>query len=221
MSRVPYIPAPQVDNTRQGFFDPADVRSILKHLPAHARAVVRFAYLTGWRKSEILSLQWNQIDWDTGEIRLEPGTTKNKEGRTFPFRALPPLEALLQELRERTRTRERATGMIIPWLFHYRGKRLQSIRKAWANARKETGVPGAWFHDLRRSAIRNMERAGVSRSVAMKLSGHQTESVYRRYAIADSAALEEGVGKLASLHHDDQSDAQLGTVMPLSEAKEA
>ena len=66
-----------------------------------------------------------------------------------------------------------------------------------------------------------MERAGVSRSVAMKLSGHQTESVYRRYAIADSAALEEGVGKLASLHHDDQSDAQLGTVMPLSEAKEA
>ena len=56
----------------------------------------------------------------------------------------------------------------------------------------------------------------------MKLSGHQTESVFRRYAIADSAALEEGVGKLANLHSHDQSDAQLGrTVVPLSRAQEA
>jgi len=55
-------------------------------------------------------------------------------------------------------------------------------------------------HDLRRTAVRNLERAGVSRSAAMKLTGHKTESVYRRYAIVSEADLTEGVGKLAALH---------------------
>lgn len=218
LSNVPPVPSPKVNNTRRGFFTREDVEAIIKHLPEHAKPVVRFLFLTGWRKSEGLNLQWSQVDFEAGEIRLEPGTTKNDEGRTFPFRVLPPLAELLEERRRKTRELERERGEIIPWVFHRNGQRLKSIRTGWVNARKAAGMPDAWIHDLRRSAVRNMERAGVSRSVAMKLSGHKTESVYRRYAIADKAALEEGVGKLANLH---ATDGESRTVLPLDEARES
>lgn len=75
------------------------------------------------------------------------------------------------------------------------------------------GLHGRLVHDLRRTAVRNLERAGVSRSVAMKLTGHKTEAVYRRYAITSAADLSEGVAKLATLH-----DASMGsrTVLPFA-----
>ena len=62
---------------------------------------------------------------------------------------------------------------------------------------KEAGVPGLLLHDFRRTAVRNLERAGVARSVAMKITGHKTESVYRRYAIVSDADLQEAARKLA------------------------
>ena len=61
---------------------------------------------------------------------------------------------------------------------------------------RDAGVPGRLFHDFRRSAVRNLERAGESRSVAMKITGHKTESVYRRYAIVSDADLREATRKL-------------------------
>ncbi|MFQ5893286.1 MAG: tyrosine-type recombinase/integrase, partial [Nitrospinota bacterium] len=70
------------------------------------RPVVEFAYLTGWRISEIISLEWRQMDFKAKTVRLEPGTTKNDEGRTFPFAAFPTLESLLTRQRERTETVE-------------------------------------------------------------------------------------------------------------------
>lgn len=95
---------------------------------------------------------------------------------------------------------ERETERIIPWVFHRNGEQIKSFRTAWDAACRRAGIPDAIFHDLRRTVIRNMERAGVSRSVAMKLSGHKTMSVFSRYAIADVAALAEGVAQLAQLH---------------------
>ena len=83
-------------------------------------------------------------------------------------------------------------------MFHYRGKRLNDFRRTWNATCENAGVPGTTFHDLRRTAVRNLERAGVSRSVAMKITGHKTEAVYRRYAIADQRSLEEGLQKLAT-----------------------
>jgi integrase len=71
--------------------------------------------------------------------------------------------------------------------------------------RRKAGRPGLLPHDLRRSAVRNLERAGISRSIAMKLTGHKTEAVYRRYAIVAENDLREAGAKLA---------AELGTDAP-------
>ena len=102
----------------------------------------------------------------------------------------------------------------MPWLFHRDGKELKDIRGAWDSACRRAGVEGALFHDLRRSAVRNLERAGVSRSVAMDLTGHKTESIFRRYAIVDSTALAEGVEKLAR-HNNGTKTAQTVHKLPM------
>jgi integrase len=72
---------------------------------------------------------------------------------------------------------------IIAHVFHRYGRPIKSLRRAWKTACKQAGVPWLLLHDLRRSAVRNLERAGVSPSVAMKLACHKTDNVYRRYAI--------------------------------------
>lgn len=200
LSRVPKVPTLQTDNTREHFLTMADVEAICGEIAADLEPVVRFAALTGWRKGEILGLQWRQVDFDAETVHLDPGSTKNRDGRTFPFSTYPPLRDLLLEQRERTKAVERSTGRIVSHVFHRHGEPISSMRGAWNGACKRTGLQGAWFHDLRRTAVRNLERAGVPRSVATKLTGHKTESVYRRYAIADEAALKEGVEKLAALH---------------------
>ncbi len=110
-------------------------------------------------------------------MRLEPGTTKNSEGRAFPL--IPELRALLERRQAITRRCERAQGRIIAHVFHRYGRPIKSLRRAWRTACKNAGRPGLLLHDLRRSAVRNFERASISRSVAMKVTGHKTEAVYR------------------------------------------
>lgn len=216
LTQALHFPSVQVDNVRKNFLTMGDVDAICGELNDHLAPTVRFAALTGWRKSEVLGLRWLNVDFDAGTLRLEPGTTKNREGRTFPFSALPPLEDLLQHQRERTDAVEKETGQIVTHVFHRDGEPIRAMRKAWNKAAKRAGLEGAWFHDLRRTAVRNLERAGVPRSVATELTGHKTESVYRRYAIADEAALQEGVEKLARLHGD--SDEGRSTI-PLRAAE--
>jgi hypothetical protein len=88
---------------------------------------------------------------------------------------------------------------IIPHVFHRNGEPIKCFRGSWMTACKAAGVPGRIFHDLRRTAVRNFERAGVPRSVAMKLTGHKTEAVYRRYAIVSDADLRAAADKLAAM----------------------
>jgi len=147
-------------------------------------------------------------------IRLEPGTTKNRDGRTFPFAALPELAEILGQQRAVTRALELERGRIIPLVFHVSGEPiwLKRFYRHWWRAAKAAEVyqdsqdpitgkvrRGPIPHDFRRTAVRNLERAGVARSVAMKLTGHRTEAVYRRYAIVSESDLANGVERLAAL----------------------
>jgi integrase len=209
----PYIPGVAVDNARKGFFEPADFEAVEQKLPESLRPFVRFLYLTGWRAGEALGLTWAGVDFAANVVRLEPGVTKNREGREFPFAAFPALAELLHEQRERTSALERKQSRIIAPVFHRNGCAIHSYARAWNAACTAAGVAGRLVHDLRRTAVRNLERAGVSRSVAMKLTGHKTEAVYRRYAITSAADLSEGVAKLAALH-----DTSVGsrTVLPFA-----
>lgn len=192
--RVPKIRMLQERNVREGFCDDAMIDAVEAYLPAALRPVVRFAYITGWRvQSEVLPLEWRSVDRQKGEARLDPGTTKNQAGRVFPF--TDSLRTLI-DAQWKEHERLKAEETICRHVFHRNGKQIKSLKKAWADACREAGYPGKLLHDLRRSAVRNMERAGLSRSVAMQLTGHKTEAVYRRYAITSEADLREGVERL-------------------------
>lgn len=194
----PYIPMLSETNVRAGFFEREEFEAARANLPPALQPVVTFAYVTGWRiRSEILTLQWRQVDMDAGTVTLDPGTTKNREGRTFPFGVVPELRELMTVQKAAKEAVEKARGIICPSVFHRNGRPIKTFYGAWDKACTAAGVTDRIPHDLRRTAVRNLERAGVSRSVAMKLTGHKTESVYRRYAIVSEADLSEGVMKLA------------------------
>ena len=216
----PPFPSVQANNVRTGFFEREAFEAVRFRLPQDLQSLFTVAYHTGWRaRSELLPLTWNQVDFKAGTLRLEVGSTKNSEGRVFPFTMLPELADTIKIQRERTTTLERATAKIIPFVFHRTGKPIKEFKGAWRKACKEAGFPTMIPHDFRRTAVRNLERAGVSRSVAMKLTGHKTESVYRRYAIVSESDLTEGVKKLAALTQrtDEESKGQvvsLATIQP-------
>src|SRR5215467_6507785 len=78
----PYIPMLREDNARQGFFEPAQVEAVRRHLPEALKPLLTFGAITGWRLNEVRSLTWAQVDFHASTVRLEPGTTKNRLGRT-------------------------------------------------------------------------------------------------------------------------------------------
>ena len=159
----------------------------------------------------MLTRQRHHVDLEAGWLRLDPGESKNGEGRMFPI--TPELKAVLKAQLERTRSFELATGQVVPWLFHREGKPIRDFRWAWEKACSLAGISRI-PHDFRRTAVRNLERAGVPRSAAMAMVGHQTEPIYHRYAIADEVMLREGAEKLAALH---QANADAPRkVIPLS-----
>jgi integrase len=218
VTNVPDFPRLTAGNIRTGFFEAEDFAALLVELPESLRPVVQFAAYTGWRvPSEVLPLTWDRVDFTAGVVRLEPGTTKTGEGRTFPFAALPPLRALLERQRAATTAVERATSQIIPWVFHRDGRRIRDYYVVWHNACKRAATVttgqltrivrpallGRVPHDLRRTAVRNLVRAGVPEHIAMKLSGHKTRDVFDRYDIVSERDLTDGVGRLATFHEQD------------------
>jgi integrase len=197
----PYVGMLEENNVKKGFFEEDQFNAVLAFLPEDLKPVFAVDYITGWRvKSELLTRQKSHLDLKAGWLRLEPGETKNKKGRMFPL--VPRLRAILEAQAERTRQVEQVTGRIIPWLFHRNGKPIKSFRRAWRTACKKAGVPTRTPHDFRRTAVRNLERSGVPRSSAMAMVGHQTEAIYRRYAIVEETMLNEaGVEAPELLRH--------------------
>ena len=214
---IPYIPMLKESNVRKGFFERHEHLAIKEALPKYLKAVVSLAYHSGWRKEEILSRTIDKLDMDEGAIRLDPGETKNEEGRTYYMNAevKADIEAALADRDE-----------ACLYLFERDGEQIKGFRKAWDSACIDAGlweplkddngnvvtvknkkgkerivkVPTKLFHDYRRSAVRDMVRSGITERVAMKISGHKTRSVFDRYDIVSDQDLREAAKKKQAYH---------------------
>ncbi|MGH9382409.1 MAG: tyrosine-type recombinase/integrase, partial [Thermoanaerobaculia bacterium] len=192
----PHIAMLKEDNTRQGFFERDEFEDVRANLPEYLRGAVTLMYFAGWRRGEVLPLAWAQVDRSARTIRLEPGTTKNAEGRTLPYGQLPELVDVVDTAWRHHQELARG-GTISPCVFTRDGERIGSFKKAWASACKAAGVPDRLLHDFRRTAVRNLVRAGVPDAIAMRITGHKTRSVFDRYNIVSEADIREGLGALA------------------------
>jgi integrase len=205
--QCPHVPMLQERNIRRGFLEADQIAAICAALPEPLSPLVRFAYATGWRtRSEVLPLEWRNVDWAGRNVRLDPHTTKNGEARVFPFTTA--IEQILKDQFAIHETLKKA-GRVVPFVFHRDGERIKEFRTAWKHACAAAGCPGKLIHDMRRSAVRTFERAGIPRSTAMSIVGHKTESIYKRYAIVDEAMQREAAARL---------DAYLGTPAPPSKS---
>lgn len=223
----PSFPTIAVNNIRKDFFEPEECRAVVDRLPAYLRPVMTAAYLMGWRaQSELLPLEWRDVNFKLGVVTLPIGSTKNGEGRTYPFGQFPELLTLFQARWKETEQLQRERGILIPWVFSRVTKKtvkpIKSYNTAWTNATKRAGVPGRWVHDFRRCGARALRDAAVPESVAMSLLGHKTPSMFKRYQITNNADLKAGVERLAAWRAD-QADygTNHGTVttLPLTKAK--
>lgn len=197
ISDVPYFPMVKEDNARKGFFEREQFDTVLKHLPERLRGIATIGYFTGWRREEITGLEWRNVDRRAGELRID--TSKNGEGRTVPYSEVPELKTGI-DAQWKAHQALATKGTINPWVFPGRGtNRVRSFRKAWKAATKAAGCPGRLFHDFRRTAVRNLTRAGVPRPIAMAITDHKTEAVFRRYDIVDSRDRREAMRKIAGV----------------------
>jgi integrase len=190
VTRVPPMPHLDELNAREGFFEKAEFQALLPHLPDDGlRDFVAWAFWTGMRKGEIAKLEWAAYDRETATLTLPARSAKTKKPRTLVLTG--PLKAIMDR-------RSAARRLDCRLLFHRDGARVYEFRKAWASACRQAGLTGKLFHDLRRTGVRNLIRAGVDRKVAMKISGHRTESVFERYNIDTDDDLRAAVEQVSA-----------------------
>lgn len=196
---IPDMKSLAVDNTRRGFVSESELQRLLVELPPVHQGWTEFLFVTGWRVSEAFSRKWADVDFEHGFVVLHPGQTKNKKGRRFPL--IPRIERILEAQLERKKRIELQRNTIVEWVFMFDdGSQIRRPERCWASATRRAGLEGTLRHDLRRSAVMSMERAGLARTTAMALSGHDSDSVFRRYAIQSEVMLREGGAKLQALH---------------------
>ena len=144
----------------------------------------------------MLTLRWKNIDFQAGTIRLEPGTTKNKAGRLIYM--TPEVRLLLKAQQRKTKTLQRRPRKIIGLVFHNRGRPIVNYYKAWHKACRAAKLSDKIPHDFRRTAVRNMVRAGIPERVSMQMTGHKTRAVLDRYHVVSDADLKEAAERLSS-----------------------
>lgn len=216
--RLPYGPkirTPDPKNQRTGdLCNKADWQAVYSELADHLRAPMQFAYITGWRcPSEVLPLTWDRVDFEKGLVRLDPNTTKNGKGRTFPL--IPELETLLREQRKRVDAKQRATGSIIPYVFPGRDgrSRIKSYYNGWKAAVRRAAhgagkvrplavvvrpqVVGRIVHDFRRTAAKNLIDAGVSAKQTRLMVGWESLAMLDRYETRNEADQQAAGAKLS------------------------
>lgn len=194
--RAPRIKPLKESNIREGFLEHDIYKTLRDELPPHVRLALVVGYHLGCRKGEMLELFLTDVDLQAGTIRFRSRSTKNEQGKVAPIYGEmgPWLEMAIDETRQKYPD--------CRYLFHQGGRRIHSFRKAWAGACKRAGVPGLLFHDLRRSAVRNLELSGVPRKVAMEITGHKTEAVYRRYHIVTERDIMDAGRRLEQFFND-------------------
>ena len=173
---VPYFPMTSESNARQGFLTDEQYEKLRDALPDYLRPLFVTGYCTGVRLGELLAIEWEQVDWLQGFITLNADRTKT--GHT---RAVPILDGDMRTWLEWSRDNADRCQRV----FHRDGVPFKEFRRTWQKACAAAGVPDLKFHDLRRTAVRNMRRAGVPQVVRMRISGHRTDSMERRYNIVD------------------------------------
>lgn len=176
------------DNVREGFLEHEQYVRLRDELPDHQRLILVIGYHLGMRRGEILKLRWDQVDWDANLIRLEKKQTKGRKARNAPLYG--ELRAWLDMAYS---ARDRECSFIVSW----KGRGIREVKTAWKKARERAGVPGLLIHDLRRTACRNMIRAGISEKRAMEISGHKTNNIFKRYDITDERDIQADGERLA------------------------
>ena len=202
VAHIPHIPKLRENNVRTGFFEQEDYIKLRDALPVYVRPVFIMGYRTGMRFSEIINLRWRQINLQEGKITLDAGMTKSDEGRVIFANG-----ELLDTIREQRNIRD-TLYPACPYVFFKDGKRLQSFKRSWKTACKATGLEGKLFHDLRRTAVRDMVNAMIPEKVAMAITGHKTRSVFDRYHIVNEQDLERASKIVADMHTQKETQLQ-------------
>ncbi len=207
---MPHVPMLAEADARAGFFERGEFEAVLAHLPERVCPAIQFAYITGWRiPSEVLTLKWNQVDFQGGGVRLWPGQSKNRKPREFPL--TKELRALL-ECQGKAADVLMMRGIVVEHVFvdPKTGRRVKNFRKSWDNAclaaglaeseeigERKSGKPILKItplripHDFRRTAVRNLVRLGIPEKVAMQMTGHKTRAVFDRYNIVSGSDLKD------------------------------
>ena len=151
--------------------------------PAYLKPVLLCAYHTGMRRGEILGLTWDRVDLKAGFIRLKETDTKTSEGRSIP------IGRELGEVLRQLPIALKVPGHEFSYVFMRNGQRIKSVREVFARVCQDAGIENFVFHDLRHTATTNIRRAGVDALTAMKITGHKTMAVFRRYNTIDEQDL--------------------------------
>jgi integrase len=213
VTRIPHFPPVPVNDARQGFLDATAFTRLLAALPqgmtasGNLRTLITLAYASGARRGELLKLRWEQVDWRARAITLGRQQTKNGHARVLPLDLVPELYPMLRADWEATQ----ANHPDCPWIFHRQGRRIVSFLQAWKRATSAAGLPGLLFHDLRRTAVRNMVRAGIPTAVARSISGHRTMEVFERYNIVDTRDVADAAVKVQSYIRAERQSGQVST----------
>ncbi len=194
VGRTPHFPKLREDNVREGFFEHDEFLALRAVTPDHIKVAMTIAYYTGMRKREIIGhkgLRWDQVNLEEGSIRLASQQTKTKESRVI-YMAGDFLFVMMKAKQLRDLNYPHC-----PYVCHHDGKPFNDFQHSWRAACRRIGLKGKTFHDLRRNGVRNLVRAGVPETVAMRISGHKTRSVFDRYNITNEKDLKEAATRLA------------------------
>jgi integrase len=170
-------------NIRDRVLTAEEFHRMLDASPDYLKPILQCAYHTGMRRGEVLALTWDKVDLKVGFIRLKDTDTKTDEARSIPIG---------RELREVLRHLPVALdseGKRVPYVFTRNGQQVKSIKRVFTRVRQETGIRNAVFHDFRHTATTNLRRAGVDALTAMKITGHKTMAVFKRYNTIDEQDL--------------------------------